>query len=92
MGPLLLIVGIAWMYVVLMMTIAEAISPSGGLLGAVFTFVLYGLLPLGVVLYLLATPARRRARKAAEQAEAQALASSEPDGRSHAAGDTIPPE
>jgi len=92
MSPVLLIVGIAWMYVVLMMTIAEAISPSGGLLGALFTLLLYGVLPLGVVLYLLATPARRRARKAAEQAAAQASASSDPDGGSHAARDPVAPE
>jgi membrane protein implicated in regulation of membrane protease activity len=90
MSPVLLIVGIAWMYVVLMMSIAEAISPTGGVLGAFFTFMLYGLLPLGVVLYLLATPARRRTRKAAEAASAQP--SPEPDGSRHAAGDTVAPE
>jgi hypothetical protein len=39
-------------------------------LGALFTFILYGCLPLALVLYLLGTPARRRARRAAEQAQA----------------------
>jgi hypothetical protein len=39
-------------------------------LGAVFTLLLYGLLPLGIVLYLLGTPMRRRALRAAE-AQAQ---------------------
>ena len=55
------LVAIGWMYVVLMMTVAEALSPQGTVLGALFTFVLYGCLPLAVVLYLLCTPARRRA-------------------------------
>ena len=66
------LVAIGWMYVVLMMTVAEALSPQGTALGALFTFVLYGCLPLAVVLYLLGTPARRRARRAAEQAQAGA--------------------
>ncbi len=66
------LVAIGWMYVVLMMTVAEALSSQGTLLGAFFTFVLYGCLPLAVVLYLLGTPARRRARRAAEQQEAAA--------------------
>lgn len=66
------LVAIGWMYVVLMMTVAEALSPQGTVLGALFTFVLYGCLPLAVVLYLLGTPARRRARRAAEQVQAGA--------------------
>lgn len=60
------VVAIAWIYVVLMMSLVEALSPQGSVLGAVFTFVLYGVLPLGIVLYVLGTPARRRARARAE--------------------------
>lgn len=60
------LVAIAWMYVVVAMSIAEAISPAGSLLGAVFTFLLYGALPLAIVLYLLGTPGRRQRRAAAE--------------------------
>ncbi len=60
---------IAWMYVVLMMAVAEATSPAGTLLGAVMTFLLYGLLPLSIVVYLMGTPARRRAIKAQQAAE-----------------------
>jgi hypothetical protein len=60
---------IAWMYVVLMMSIAEATSTTGTLLGAFITFVLYGALPLSLVVYLMGTPARRRAIKAREKAE-----------------------
>ena len=66
---------IAWIYVAFMMAIAEAMSPVGSILGAVFTFVLYGLLPMSVVGYIMGTPARRRALKAKEAAErAQASA------------------
>lgn len=65
------LVAIGWMYVVVMMAVAEAVSPQGSVLGAVFTFLLYGCLPLAIVLYLLGTPARRRARRAAEQVESK---------------------
>jgi hypothetical protein len=58
------LVAIAWMYVVLMMTLAEATSTQGTWLGAVITFIFYGVLPLSIVLYVMATPARRRARQA----------------------------
>lgn len=66
---------IAWIYVAFMMAIAEATSPVGSLLGAAFTFLLYGVLPMSVVGYIMGTPARRRAIKAKEAAEReQALA------------------
>jgi hypothetical protein len=42
------------------------LSPQGTVLGAVFTFVLYGVMPLAIVLYVLGTPARRRARARAD--------------------------
>jgi hypothetical protein len=68
------LVAIAWIYVVLMMAVAEAMSSQGSVLGGIITFVLYGLLPLGIVLYIMGTPMRRRARLAAEAEEAaQAL-------------------
>lgn len=63
------IVAIAWIFVVLLMTVAEATSTQGTVLGAVFTLLLYGVLPLSIVLYVMGTPQRRRARLAAEQAE-----------------------
>ena len=82
---------IAWLYVTLMMALAEATSPTGTVLGAVVTFVLYGLLPMGIVGYILGTPARKRAlrakalaEQASEQAPADAPASAEPDAGSHA--------
>ncbi|MBP3981449.1 MULTISPECIES: hypothetical protein [unclassified Acidovorax] len=60
---------IAWLYVTLMMAVAEATSSTGSLLGALVTFVLYGLLPMGIVAYILGTPGRKRAIKAREQPE-----------------------
>ncbi len=63
------IVAIAWFYVALMMAVAEATNSTGTLLGAAVTFVLYGLLPIGLVLYIMATPARRKAIKARELTE-----------------------
>ncbi len=60
---------IAWLYVTLMMAVAEASSPTGTLFGAIMTFVLYGLVPMGIVGYILGTPSRKRAIKAREMAE-----------------------
>ena len=54
------LVALAWIYVVLLVAVAEAVSPQGTLLGAFFTIVGWGVIPLALVLYILATPARRR--------------------------------
>jgi uncharacterized protein (DUF2062 family) len=81
------LVTIAWVYVALMMAAAEATSPNGTVVGALFTFLLYGVLPLGIVLYVMATPQRRRMRRARE-----AAASAQPDGSNHPTGDAVAPE
>ena len=60
---------IAWLYVTLMMAVAEATNTTGTVLGAIVTFVLYGLLPMGIVVYIMGTPSRKRAIKQREQAE-----------------------
>lgn len=87
------IVPIAWMFVVLLMTVAEATSTQGTVLGAFFTFVLYGVIPLAIVMYVLGTPARWRARQRAE-ASAQAADSAPADGNGsgHAPGAGLAPE
>jgi len=59
----MLLVAIAWAYVVLMVALAELFSPQGTWLGAVMTVLLYGVGPLSVLLYILGTPGRRRARR-----------------------------
>ena len=71
------IVAIAWMYVAVMMALAEATSTQGSILGAVITFLMYGVGPLALVLYLMGAPARRRARRAAEEAEWRAQLAAE---------------
>lgn len=82
------IVVIAWIYVALMMAVAEASHPGGSVPGAIVTFVLYGVGPVALVVYLMRAPARRRAIKAREAAE---RASVEPDAGREAATDTIAP-
>lgn len=90
------IVVIAWMYVALMMAIAEATSSQGTVLGALFTFLIYGVAPLAIVVYIMATPARKKAIKAREQAEWEAqqaaaakAGSGEPDARGEAPADPV---
>jgi hypothetical protein len=63
------LIPLAWLYVVLMMAVAEATNSTGTVLGALITFVLYGLGPVALVVYLMGFPARRRALKAREAAE-----------------------
>ena len=75
------IVAIAWIYVTLMMSVVEATSSNGTVLGA--------------IVYIMGTPGRRRARLAAQKA-GNALASGpnpvakppsdQPDPSGHAAG------
>ncbi len=71
---------IAWMYVVLMMSVAEATSSNGTLLGALVTLVLYGVGPVVLVVYLMGAPARSKAIKQREaEARARHSASAGPD-------------
>jgi hypothetical protein len=85
----MLLVAIAWIYVVLMMSVAEALAPNGTVLGALITFLLYGALPLSILLYIMATPARRKAIRAREAA---AGSTNDPDAGGYAAGDALPPK
>lgn len=94
----LLLIAVAWTYVVVLMSAAEAFGPGGTWLGAVLTFLGYGVLPLGVVLYIGSTGLRRRARAQVEAELAGARdagASSvhaDPGGGGHPAGAPLPPE
>ena len=88
------LVVIAWIYVVLMMSVAEATATQGTVLGAIVTFFIYGVGPAALVAYLMGTPARKRAikkREAEELAAARAMPlpganSGEPDAGSHSPG------
>ena len=88
------LVVIAWLYVALMMAVAEASSPIGTIIGAFFTFVLYGAGPVALVVYAMDTPRRKKAikeREADELAKRLAAASSQPDAGGEAAADTVAP-
>lgn len=82
------LVVMAWAYVVLLMSLAEALSPQGTVLGALITLVLYGVGPLSIVVYIMGWPSRRRMRAHTEALEESRLAPSglEPDQSSHSAG------
>lgn len=84
----MILVALAWMYVVLMVAAVEASGSDGSFLGALFTVALYGLLPMSIVLYLMLSPARRRARRHAESADADAAAAAADAGESAQASAT----
>jgi mannose/fructose/N-acetylgalactosamine-specific phosphotransferase system component IID len=89
------LVAIAWFYVVLMMAVAEANASNGTLLGAIVTFVLYGLMPIALVVYIMGTPGRKRAIRARELAAAAAekaaaaANSTEPAGSGEASAEPV---
>ena len=84
------LVVIAWMYVVLMMAVAEATATNGTLLGALVTLLLYGALPVALVVYLMGTPLRRQAIRRREAAERAARSALQPDAGGHAPGAAEP--
>ena len=97
------IVPIAWLYVAFMMSAAEATNTNGSVLGAVITFVLYGVMPVSILMYIMGTPGRKRLlreKEAAERAASQgpinptdnAIASvAPPDASRHAPADAVAP-
>jgi Na+-transporting methylmalonyl-CoA/oxaloacetate decarboxylase gamma subunit len=77
------IIPLAWIYVALMASVAEAMSPNGTVLGAVFTLIFYGLIPVALIVYFMGTPARKRAlraqeKRAIEEAQARAKQAADP--------------
>lgn len=78
------LIAIAWIYVALLMAVAEATHANGSVLGALVTFFLYGVGPLALVMYLLGSPVRRRARRE-EEAQADAAAAAEAEAAAAAA-------
>jgi hypothetical protein len=61
------IVAIAWLYVVLMMSLTEQSWIAG-----IGTFIFYGVAPLSLFLWIAGSPARKRRRKAQEAAQDKA--------------------
>lgn len=72
------LIPLAWMYVAVMMAVAEATHPRGTVLGAIVTFVLYGVLPVALLLYFIVRRSRRRRSDA-------------PDAGGEAPADAVPP-
>jgi hypothetical protein len=60
----MLIIAIAWLYVVLMMSLTQSSFIAG-----VATFLFYGVIPCSIVLYIVGTPARRARAKRKEAAQ-----------------------
>lgn len=90
---MMILVLLAWLYVVMMMALSEALAPQGSVIGAAITFVVYGGVPLALLVYLLAAMARRRARLHA-QADGSAGGPGsveQADAGGHAAGDPVAP-
>ena len=90
------IIPIAWLYVAVMMAVAEATNTNGTILGAIVTFVLYGLMPVGLILYFMGAPGRKRKIRAQEAAELQQQlqqqqASLQPDAGGQAPTDLVSP-
>ncbi len=86
------IVIIAWMYVAVLMAVAEAVAPNGSVFGAIMTFALYGLLPAGLLAYILGTPARKAKLKAQEQAQQRAAAPASPPNSTEDANSASDPD
>lgn len=82
---------LAWAYIVLLMAATEATSSTGSLLGAFITLLLYGVLPIGLVVYIFGTPARKRALREAQAQEELHSAGVDPDAGSHAPTDPVTP-
>jgi hypothetical protein len=63
------IIAIAWIYVTLLMALTERSVTAG-----VLTFLLYGVAPLALFVYVFGTPWRKRRRRAAAQARGASVA------------------
>lgn len=52
------ILAIGWLYVVGLAALTEAVNPNGSILASIMTFACYGMLPAGLLLYILGRPAK----------------------------------
>lgn len=96
------LIALAWMFVVVLMALAEGTSSQGSWLGAFFTLLLYGVMPLAILLYVLGTPGRKRHLREREAQEAarentqenapKTALGAQPNGGGHAAGDAVASE
>ena len=75
----MLIVAVAWLYVTILMAFTEPTVVAG-----IMTFLLYCVLPLGILFYLTGSKGRKRRRAAEDEARRAAAAA--------APAPTAPPE
>ena len=89
----LLLTVIGWLYVAVLMAVAEANHPQGTLLGAMITFFLYGVGPVALIIYLMGRSARRAARRRREETneEAREATSGQPDAGGETPADAVAP-
>ncbi len=74
----LVLVAIAWIYVVLLMAMTEQSFIAGFM-----TFFLYCVVPLSIILYLMGTPGRKRRRRSAESLQRKnAISAADADEKS----------
>lgn len=87
----LILIAVGWLYVALMMAVVEATSPIGSVLGALITFVFYGVGPVALLMYILSTPLRKRLRRLRENTApaepSTPYAPTAPDGAASAQAD-----
>lgn len=90
----MILILMAWLYVVLMMSLSEALAPQGSVAGAAMTFVVYGTVPLALLVYLLAATARQRTRLTAARGPyaSRSGTAEQADAGRHPAGDPLAPE
>ncbi len=91
----MLLIVLAWLYVVLMVAVVGATDRDGSVLGGLMTFLFYGLLPVALLGYLFLSPARRRARRLLEAEAAQPpsddACAGDPDRGGHPSGVPVAP-
>lgn len=76
------IVAIGWIYVVLMMAITE-----NSVIAGIMTFLMYGVVPLAIILYLSGAQQRRRNRASAKKSSMDTAAQPEDLVERHADSD-----
>ena len=62
MLPVIILTAVGWLYVVILMSFSETSFVAG-----IMTFLLYGVLPLSIILYIFDAPRRRRQRALREE-------------------------
>lgn len=81
----MLIVAVAWIYVVVLMAMTEPTIVAG-----VMTLLLYCVVPLSILFYLTGSRGRKRRRAAAEQAARAAAAQADKEADTGPKADSTP--